>query len=118
MSDPPEIGATRNVVSASRMPLRDAIIRNAPMAAVISLCALFIILYAGDYAALRIRIARGGPNSALSTVTILYAASINGDKLSVFSGQPETQTCVRSIFPQLSYTPCWYARRHAFRVVN
>ncbi len=97
---------------------RNAIIRKALMATVIALCSLFIALYAGDYAALRFRIARGGPNSVLSTVTILYAAPIKGDKLSVFSDQPETQTCVRSIFPQLSYTPCWYARRHTFRVVN
>jgi len=93
-------------------------IRRALLAAVIALCTLFIALYAGDYAVLRYRIARGGPNSVLSTVTILYAAPIRGDKLSVFTDQPEKQTCVRSIFPQLSYMPCWYLRRHAFRVVS
>jgi hypothetical protein len=97
---------------------RNALIRNALTSAAIALCTLFIVLYAGDYAVLRYRIARGGSNSVLSTLTILYAAPIRGDKLSVFSGQPETQTCVRSIFPQLSYTPCWYARRHTFRVIN
>jgi hypothetical protein len=101
----------------TRLP-RSAILRNALMAAAIALCTLFIALYAGDYAVLRYRIARGGPNSVLSTVTILYAAPIRGDKLSVFTDQPEQQTCVRSIFPQLTYTPCWYLRRHAFRVVG
>jgi hypothetical protein len=99
-------------------PPRSAILRNALIAAVIALCTLFIALYAGDYAVLRYRMARGGPNSVLSTVTILYAAPIRGDKLSVFTDQPEQQTCVRSIFPQLTYTPCWYLRRHAFRVVG
>ncbi|MGA3294903.1 MAG: hypothetical protein ABSE45_13080 [Candidatus Acidiferrales bacterium] len=107
MPDTTDIRATRN-----------AILRNALMAAPIALCALFIALYAGDYAALRYRMARGSPNSVLSTVTILYAAPIRGDKLSVFTDQPDKQTCVRSIFPQLSYMPCWYLRRHAFRVVG
>jgi len=99
-------------------PPRGAILRNALMAAVIALCTLFIALYAGDYAVLRYRIARGGLNSVLSTVTILYAAPIRGDKLSVFTDQPEKQTCVRAVFPQLTYTACWYARRHTFRVIN
>jgi len=97
---------------------RNAVLRDALIAAAIALCTLFIALYAGDYVALRYRMARGGPSSVLSTVTILYAAPIKGDKVSVFSGQPETQTCVRSIFPQLTYAPCWYVRRHAFRVAN
>jgi hypothetical protein len=99
-------------------PPRSTILRKTLVPAVIALCTLFVALYAGDYAVLRYRIARGGPNSVLSTVTILYAAPIRGDKLSVFTDQPEKQTCVRSIFPQLTYTPCWYARRHTFRVVN
>ncbi len=100
------------------LPPLSVILRKALMPALIALCALFIALYAGDYAVLRFRIARGGPNSALSTVTILYAAPVKGDKLNVFTDQPEQQACVRSIFPQLAYIPCWYARRHALRVAN
>jgi len=95
-----------------------ATLRRAAFAAGVALCSLFIALYAGDYAVLRLRMARGGPNSVLSTVTILYAAPIRGGKLSVFTDQPDQQACVRSIFPQLTYKPCWYLRRHAFRVVN
>jgi hypothetical protein len=101
----------------TRPPL-SAVLRRAFVPAVIVLCTLFIALYAGDYAVLRFRMAQGGPNSVLSTVTILYAAPIRGDKLSVFTDQPERQACVRSIFPQLTYRPCWYLRRHAFRVVG
>lgn len=100
------------------LPPLSVILRKALMPALIALCALFILLYVGDYAVLRLRMSRGGPNSVLSTVTILYAAPIRGDKLSVFTDQPEQQPCVRSIFPQLAYIPCWYARRHAFRVAN
>jgi hypothetical protein len=33
-------------------------------------------------------------------------------------GDTETQTCVRSLFPQLGYTPCWYLSRHATRRIE
>ncbi len=87
MSDPPELGKTR-----------DAIIRNAPIAAVIAL-SLFIALYAGDYLLLHARIAVSGADSATSTVTIYYAELLKNGIVSVFYDQPETRTCVRSIFP-------------------
>ena len=93
MPDPPEIGKTR-----------DAIIRNAPIAAAIAL-SLFIALYAGDYLLLRARIAVRGTDAATSTVTIYYAALLKNGKFSVFYDQPETQISVRSIFPWLGYQP-------------
>lgn len=92
--------------------------RKAFLTAGIALCALLVVLYAGDYAVLRIRVARHGPNSVLSTVTIFYAAPLNGGKVSVFYDQPETQPCTRSLFPQLGYAPCWYFERHTVRVVD
>jgi hypothetical protein len=106
MPDAPEIGRTR-----------DTIHRNAPIAAAIAL-ALFIALYAGDYLLLRSRIAMRGANAATSTVTIFYAATLKDGNVNVFYDQPETQTCVRSIFPWLGYQPCWYLRRHAIKVVS
>jgi hypothetical protein len=106
MPDATEIGKTR-----------DAILRNAPIAAAIAL-ALFIALYAGDYLLLRSRIAMRGANAATSTVTIFYAATLKDGNVNVFYDQPETQTCVRSIFPWLGYQPCWYLKRHAIKVVS
>ena len=92
--------------------------RNAILITMLALCALLIALYAGDYVVLRIRIARHGPNSVLSTVTVFYAAPLNGGKVSVFYDQPQTQPCARSLFPQLDYAPCWYLRRHTVQVVD
>lgn len=106
MPDAPEIGSTR-----------DAIIRNAPTGAVIAL-SLFIALYVGDYLLLHARIAMRGADAATSTVTIYYAALLKNGKFSVFYDQPQTQTCVRSIFPWLGYQPCWYLSRHAIKTVN
>ena len=92
--------------------------RKAILAAVIALCTLLIALYAGDYAVLRIRIARHGLSSVLSTVTTFYAAPLNGGKISVFYDQPQIQPCARSLLPQLGYAPCWYLQRRAVRVVD
>jgi|SRR5277367_357752 len=106
MHDPPEIGSTR-----------DAIIRIAPIVALVAL-SLFIALYVGDYLLLRARIAVHGADSATSTVTIYYAALLKNGKFSVFYDQPQSQTCVRSIFPWLGDQPCWYLSRHAIKIVN
>ena len=92
--------------------------RKGLLAATIALCALSFVLYLGDYAVLRIRIARHGPATVLSTVTIFYATSLKGGKVSVFYDQPQTQPCVRSIFPQLGDAPCWYLRRHAVQIID
>lgn len=98
-------------------PIRDAIAHYVPIIALILVCAL-IVLYIADYAVLRIRVARHGSASALSTVTVLYAAKLKDNKLNIFFDQPTKETCVRSIFPALGYTPCWYLSRHNLRVVD
>ena len=56
----------------------------------------------------------------LSTVEItkLYAILQKDGKTSYEAGEPETQTCVNSIFPHLGYSPCWYVRRHRIQQVN
>jgi hypothetical protein len=83
--------------------------------AVCILSALFI-LCGGDYLMLRYRMAQHGVDGATSSVTIFYAAPIKGGKFSVFYDQPQTQTCVHSIFPWLGYEPCWYLKRHVIRI--
>jgi hypothetical protein len=117
MPDATEIGNEREPVSGSRMPLREAILRNAPIAAALAL-ALFIELYAGDYLVLRSRIAMRGATAATSTVTVFYAATLKDGNVNIFYDQPETQTCVRTIFPWLGYQPCWYLSRHAIKTVD
>lgn len=112
MSDMPD-----STGSIDAHPIRDAIARFAPIVALILVCAL-IVLYIADYAVLRIRVARHGSAPALSTVTILYAAKLKDNKLNIFFDQPTKETCVRSIFPALGYTPCWYLRGHNLRVVD
>ena len=88
-----------------------------PAIVLLALAGIALILYASDHAVFRYRVSRGA-DSALSSVTIFYAAAVKGGKVSVFYDQPQTQPCVRSLFPQGGYEPCWYLRRHTVRVVD
>jgi hypothetical protein len=76
--------------------------------------ALLIIWYIGDFISLKIR------RVPLSTVQIstLYAVAQKDGKTEYEAGDPETQTCVNSMFPHMGYNPCWYVKRHKTKQVN
>jgi len=76
------------------------------------------VLYLIDYMALRYRIARDGLGAATATVTILYGTPLKNGEVRIFWDQPQTETCIRSIFPHLGYPPCWYAKRHATKIIS
>jgi hypothetical protein len=80
----------------------------------IAAVAFLIIWYIGDYLSLKIR------RAPLSTVQInkFYAVPQKDGKTSFEPGEPETQTCVNSMFPHMGYSPCWYVRRHRNQQIN
>lgn len=50
-------------------------------------------------------------NDPLQTVTFYYATAMKNGKVEVFYDQPQTATCVHSIFLHRGYTPCWRYNR-------
>jgi hypothetical protein len=72
-----------------------------------------IVLYAGDYAVLK---ARGA--SGLDTVNIIIGTPMKDGRVQIFTGDNQTQTCVRSLFPHLGYNPCWYVKQNATQLVE
>jgi hypothetical protein len=80
----------------------------------IAAVALLIIWYIGDYISLKLR---GSPLSTIQ-ITKFYAIPQKSGKTEYEPGEPETQTCVNSMFPHLGYSPCWYVRRHKTQQVN
>ena len=68
---------------------------------------IFVVVYAADYALLKMR-----GNNALGTVTSYYGTPTKDGKMEIFTDQPQTETCVHSLFPHLGYRPCWYAGRN------
>ena len=75
--------------------------------------ALLGLLYAGDYAAVRIPIPSSRNPYGVVTVRPYLDVQQKSGKSEFYFQEPKKQTCVNSLFPHLGYTPCWYLRRHA-----
>jgi len=90
------------------------ILRRTLLVSLVALCAVYV----GDDLALHYRMASRGAAAATGTVTVLYGTPLKNGQVSIFWNQPQTETCVRSIFPHLGYPPCWYAKRHATRLIT
>ena len=70
------------------------------------------LVYAGDMVWARFRLA--GDNSQFvetSQIRRLYAIPQKNGKFSFSFGDPETQSCIHSLFPHFDYPPCWYEHR-------
>ncbi len=76
---------------------------------------LICIVYAGDD--LRFRIAKG---KAFATVRVqrYYSVMKKDGKPDYYFDQPQNETCIRSLFPHLGYTPCWYLNRHKVQKID
>ena len=77
------------------------------------LAATLVLLYVGDYLAVRIPIPRS--RAAFGTVTVrpYYDVGLKGGKSDLYFLDPQQQTCVNSLLPHLGLSPCWYLRAHA-----
>ena len=75
------------------------------LVAAVVFCAL---LYAGDYAAMRLR------RNPTGTVQVqpYYAVPLKDGKTEFMFLDPQNEVCVRSLFPHLGHRPCWYVSRH------
>jgi hypothetical protein len=79
---------------------------------------LIVALYVGDDLSVRYRIPKS--RQPFSTVTIrrFDAISEKNNKTEYVYEDPVAVTCVRSLFPHLGYSPCWYLSRHAEQRIN
>ena len=73
---------------------------------------LLALVYAGDYAAVRIPIPRGRTVYGTVTVRPYYDVGLKSGKSDFYFLDPQNQTCVNSLFPHLGFNPCWYVRKH------
>ena len=82
--------------------------------AVLSLAAVYAI----DDLRIRFRLRGAEAGGALGTVTFYSAILRKDGRVEVFWDQPQTETCVQSLFPHAGYRPCWYARRRPVRTIG
>ncbi len=72
---------------------------------------LLAALYAGDWLALRVRLAHGTAYGQVK-VNQFLASPLKGNKVEYdWTGTVERQ-CTRSIFPQNGNPACWWLERH------
>ena len=75
-------------------------------------------MYTGDFAWFEYRMRNAKPNDPLETMTFYYETDIKGSKTEVFFDQPQTATCVHSIFPHGGYQPCWRFNRSGIQRIS
>jgi len=69
------------------------------------------LVYVGDWAVWRIRVALGGGMGSVVVSTIVVA-SLKGNKEEYYPQGTQTVACSKSIFPQVGGGACWWAQRH------
>lgn len=79
---------------------------------------LLLMVYAGDYLSVRYRIPASRQPFASVTVQRSYSVMKKDGKPDYYFDPPQAQPCVRSLFPHLGYTPCWYLNRHKVQQIN
>jgi hypothetical protein len=52
------------------------------------------------------------------TLTFYYSTQLKNGRVQVYYDQPQTEVCVRAVFPHGGRRPCWYARREPVRRVS
>jgi hypothetical protein len=80
--------------------------------AIISLAALLALLYLGDYAVFRYRVATNREAFVQVTVSPYDAVQQKNGKTVFYFDLPRAQTCVHSLFAHAGASPCWYLSRH------
>jgi hypothetical protein len=87
-------------------------VRQALIRGTLLLACLAALLFVGDFAVLRYRVAAGTQAFGKVTVRPYYAVRLKSGKTEFLFQDTREETCVNSLFPHLSRTPCWYLRRH------
>jgi hypothetical protein len=73
---------------------------------------LAAMVYAGDYAVFRFRVATNRNPYGSVTVDRVYAVPQKNGKTEFLFDPPAPQTCVHALFPHQGYSPCWYLSKH------
>ena len=78
----------------------------------VGLIAALSVLYVGDWAVWRARVAMGGGMSTV-TVNTIVVLPLKDNKDEYDEGGVAAVSCSRSLFPQGGTDACWWLRRHS-----
>jgi hypothetical protein len=70
------------------------------------------LIYAGDFAVFRIRVATNRNPYGSVVVNHYYAIAQKSGKTELIFDPPQPQLCVNALLPHAGAQPCWYLRKH------
>lgn len=76
------------------------------------------IVYFGDYLSVRYKIPNGRDPFSSVTIQPYYAIHEKNGRTEYDFAQPQSQVCVRSLFPHFGYSPCWYVNSHTQKRID
>jgi len=79
---------------------------------VLVLVGVAVLIYGGDYLALRVPIPPSRAQYDSVTVRPTYDVALKSGKSDLYFLDPQQVTCVNSLFPHFGFEPCWYLRGH------
>lgn len=82
------------------------------------IAALLLLIYGGDYCSLRFQIPGGRAQFGQVQMNTMYVIHVKAGKIQYEPGQPETDTCVHSLFSHFGCSPCWYLTKHPDKLIN
>jgi len=84
----------------------------------ISIALLLVVIYAGD--TVSVRYGFPGHRDPLGQIEIetYYAVLKKDGKTEYMFAGTQNETCVKSLFPHLGYSPCWYLERNRVRRID
>ena len=96
---------------AGRNEGRQTAVKRTLARALVGLIGALSVLYVGDWAVWRARVAMGGGMGTVSVGTLIETP-LKGNKEEYDWGGSSDVACSRSIFPQAGGGACWWLERH------
>jgi hypothetical protein len=84
----------------------------------LSLLALLLALYTGDYLVLRYRMAKNRNPFGTVTISRYYVIQEKANKIEYVFLDSRPETCVHALFPHVGDLPCWYLNGHTERKIE
>lgn len=77
----------------------------------LALLLLALVIFLGDSIALRLRFPNNRPQFATVQIRPYYAVKMKDGKTEFMFDQPQDETCVNALLPQLGFRPCWWVQK-------
>ncbi len=75
-------------------------------------------VYLCDSLWIEYRMRNPSAGDALDAVTFYYATPLKSGRVEIFFDQPQTEVCVRSLFPHAGHRPCWLVTPNHVKTVS